>query len=82
MQAFNQEETEMTIFKEYLTKARKIANKSHLKTAVAVGVFLFFVFAMFAFSFYVGSYLIINKFSNSFKITSKGKSFAIQTMEV
>ena len=55
-----------------------MANNGHFKTALAVGIFLFSVFGLFAYSFYCGSVLVIKKFPNSIKITTKTGTFKIQ----
>jgi hypothetical protein len=60
-----------------LKKAKKVANNGHFKTAIAVGMFLFCVFGLFAYSFYCGSVLVIKKFPNNIKITTKSGKFEI-----
>jgi hypothetical protein len=72
---------EANIFERYLKVGKQIANKGHLKTALAVGIFLFSIFGLFAFSFYAGSVLVIKKFPNHFKLSSSEGIFKFQIFD-
>lgn len=54
-----------------------MSNRGHLKTALTVGTFLLCMFSLFAFSFYWGTYLVLNDFPNEIKISTKGTYFTV-----
>lgn len=60
-----------------MKKGLKISNLGHFKSSFSVGFLLFTVFGLFAFSFYVGTVLVINEYSNSVRIVSQNQRFEI-----
>lgn len=77
VQAFGQEEQEFDIFKERLSEAEKMARRTHFKVALAVGLLLFIVFGLFAFSFYAGSVLVVREIDNTLKVTTTNEDLEI-----
>jgi hypothetical protein len=56
--AFGQEETEITNYEKYLNRARAVGIKTHCFGAVAIGSFFFALYGYYAYSFYIGSFMI------------------------
>lgn len=58
VQAFGQERTEVRNYEKYLNKAKETGLRTHLKTAIALGMFFFAIFGYYSYGFYTGSWLI------------------------
>ena len=56
--AFGQEETEAANYEKYLNRARSAGIRTHVFGALTIGFFLFSTQAYYAYSFFVGSFLI------------------------
>jgi ATP-binding cassette, subfamily B (MDR/TAP), member 1 len=74
VQAFGQEDTEISNYDKYLGRAKSTGVRTHMKTGLAVAGFFFVMFGYYAYAFFTGSFLITKQIdnSNSGKIYTSG----------
>jgi hypothetical protein len=65
VQAFGQEQTEKNNYSKYLTRAKDVGIKTHLKSALSIGGFMFAMYGYYAYAFYFGTLLVNNKIKNT-----------------
>ena len=70
--AFGQEETEIKNYEKYLERAKKTGIKTHMIGAIAIGGFFSTIYGYYAYSFFVGSYMVTKEIKN----TNSGNNYS------
>lgn len=63
--AFGQEETEISNYEKYLSRARSAGIRTHCYGAISIGFFYFTLYGYYAYSFFLGSFMITKNIENS-----------------
>ncbi len=58
------EKTEISSYLKFLIVAQKKGKVTKFKGAIAIGIFYFFLYALYAFALYIGSIFIVNEVVN------------------